>query len=72
MTQHIGIGKATSVEKIEITWPVTGKVQVFENLPVDTNIKIKENDNKFTTYQLARLNFVSGKHEMNMDMHMHH
>jgi hypothetical protein len=59
LKQHIGIGKATSVEKIEITWPVTGKVQVFENLPVDTNIKIKEGDSKFSTYQLNRLDFIS-------------
>jgi hypothetical protein len=62
LQQHIGLGKATSVEKLEITWPVTGKVQVFEDLPVDTNIKIKENDEKFSTYQLARLDFISEKH----------
>jgi hypothetical protein len=42
LKQHIGTGRATAIEKIEITWPVTGKVQVFENLPVDTNIEIKE------------------------------
>ena len=69
LKQHIGIGKATSIEKIEITWPVTGKVQVFENLPVDTNIKIKEGDSKFTTYQLKRLDFISGKQEAHMHMH---
>ncbi len=62
LQQHIGLGQATSVEKIEITWPVTGKIQVFENLPVDTNIKIKEGDSKFTTYQLARLDFISERH----------
>lgn len=62
LQQHIGIGKAASIEKIEITWPVTGKVQVFENPPVDTNIKVKEGDNKFITYQPARLDFISAKH----------
>lgn len=68
LTQHIGIGKATVVEKIEIIWPVTGKVQVFENLPVDINIRIKEDDSKFSTYQLNRFDF--GKTQMNM--HEHH
>jgi hypothetical protein len=63
LQQHIGVGKATLVEKIEITWPVTGKVQVFENLSVDTNIKIKE-DNSKLTYKLARLDFISEKHEL--------
>ncbi len=62
LLQHIGLGLATSVEKIEITWPVTGNIQVFENLPVDTNIKIKEGDSKFTTYQLTRLDFISERH----------
>lgn len=62
LQQHIGIGKATAIEKIEITWPVTGKAQVFEKLPVDTNIKIKEDDSKFTTYKLNRFDLVSQKH----------
>ena len=64
LLQHIGLGQATSIEKIEIRWPVTGKVQVFQNPPVNTNIKIKENDNKFTTYQLARLDFIDQKHAL--------
>jgi hypothetical protein len=59
LRQHIGLGTATSVEKIEITWPVTGKVQVFEHPPVDINIKIKEDDRTFTTYKLALLDFNS-------------
>lgn len=64
LQQHIGLGKATSIERIEITWPVTGKVQMFENAPADTNIKIKENNNKFITYQQTRFEFVSEKHEL--------
>ena len=59
LRQHIGIGHATSIESIEIKWPATGKVQVFKNPPVDINIKIKEGDNSFTTYKLARFDFVS-------------
>lgn len=62
LKQHIGIGKATFIEKIEITWPVTGKVQVFNDLPADTNIKIKEDDDKFKTYQLNRFDFINEKH----------
>jgi len=61
LKQHIGIGKATSIEKVEITWPVTGKVQVFEGLPVDTNIRIKEGDSRFTTYELSLLDFINQK-----------
>jgi hypothetical protein len=57
LKQHFGIGNATSIEKIEVTWPVTGKVQVFNNPPINTNIKIKEGENNLKTYHLARLNF---------------
>ncbi len=65
LQQHIGLGKATSIEKIEITWPVTGKVQVFKNVAVDKNIKIKENDSTFITYKLSRFDFTK-KHAQNM------
>lgn len=64
LLQHIGIGQATAIEKIEITWPVTGRVQVFDNPPIEINIKINEENNKLTTYRLARLDFVSGKHAL--------
>ena len=59
LSQHIGVGKATIIEKIEITWPVTGRVQVFENLPVDKHFKITEASNTYTTYNLSRLDFIS-------------
>ena len=64
LAQHIGIGKATTIKKVEVTWPVTGKIQVFENLPIDTNIKIKEGDSKFNAYQLTHLNLnQEGRHK---------
>jgi len=66
LLQHIGIDQATSIEKIEVTWPVTGKTQVFQNPPVDTNIKIKEGDSKLVTYQLKRLDFTKN-HVMKMN-----
>jgi hypothetical protein len=59
LCQHIGIGQAAGIDKIEITWPVTGKVQTFVNPPVETNIKIREGDSSFATYKLARLDFTS-------------
>jgi len=59
LQQHIGIGQATTIDSIEIKWPVTGKTQVFENPPIDINIKIKEGNNSFTTYRLARFDFNS-------------
>ena len=59
LRQHIGIGKAAAIERIEITWPVTGKLQVFERLLPDMNYKIKEGENTFKTFNLARTDFTS-------------
>jgi hypothetical protein len=60
LRQHIGIGQATAIDRVEIFWPVTGKTQVFRNLPIETNVKIVEGDSAYTTYRLARLDFRSG------------
>lgn len=62
LTQHIGIGQAITIERIEVTWPVTGNVQVFQHPPVNTNIRIKEGDNQLNTYKLTHFDFVSEKH----------
>jgi len=65
LQQHIGIGQAKIIDKIEITWPTSGQHQTFENVPVNGNIKIKEGSPQFTTYTLKRLLFddrvLSGK-----------
>lgn len=57
LRQHIGIGRATSIKRIEIKWPVTGSTQIFTDPPTDSNLKIIEGNNTFTTYKLARFDF---------------
>ncbi|MGH7455910.1 MAG: CRTAC1 family protein, partial [bacterium] len=44
LQQEIGLGQATSISEIEITWPTTGKVQVFKNVGMDQMLKIREGD----------------------------
>ncbi|HEY6504033.1 MAG TPA: CRTAC1 family protein [Chitinophagaceae bacterium] len=61
LRQHIGIGQGTSIDSIEVKWPVTGKVQVFKNPPIDANISIKEGDHAFAIYKLALIDFKSVK-----------
>jgi hypothetical protein len=39
---HIGVGKATNIESLEIRWPGSGTVQRFENLAVDRTYQIRE------------------------------
>ena len=56
LMQHIGIGEATAVEQIEIIWPGNNVKQQFSHLPINTNIKIKEGDQQFSTFQLKKFN----------------
>lgn len=42
--QSIGLGDATSIETIEVTWPVTGTVQVFRDVSLDRFVRIREGD----------------------------
>ena len=57
LRQHIGIGQANIIDKIEINWPATDQTQVFKNIPAGLNIRIKEGSANFTTYKLAQYNF---------------
>jgi hypothetical protein len=44
LRQHLGLGKATRVETLEVLWPATGKTQVFKDLPADRLVEIVEGD----------------------------
>jgi hypothetical protein len=40
--RELGLGRATVVKTIEVTWPVTGKVQRFENVAADRFYLLRE------------------------------
>ena len=61
LRQHIGLGSAETIDKIEIFWPATGNTQTFRSIPVDLNIKIQEGSDQFTSYTLAQCNFQTIK-----------
>ncbi|HEX4383531.1 MAG TPA: CRTAC1 family protein, partial [Myxococcales bacterium] len=39
---HLGVGKATAIELLEIKWPGSGTIQRFENLAADKTWEIRE------------------------------
>ncbi len=43
---HLGLGKATRVEVLEVTWPTTGKSQRFREIPADRSVEITEGDDR--------------------------
>lgn len=44
LRQTVGLGKAERIERLEVTWPKSGKTQVWENVPLDTAIRVTEGE----------------------------
>jgi len=70
LQQHIGIGKATMVDEVQVQWPVTGKTQVFKNLTAGKYFKIKEGVNTLSTFKLNQFNFNASQLQTMDNMEM--
>jgi len=44
LRQEIGLGTATSVDLVEVSWPGSGARQTFTNLPMETLLVLREGD----------------------------
>jgi hypothetical protein len=40
--QEIGLGKATSIVSLEVTWPRSGERAVYTDVPLDAMIRVTE------------------------------
>jgi hypothetical protein len=59
LMQHIGIGRATNIKKIEIKWPGSNTTQTFENVPANQNIYIKEGSPEIKTRSFKQVSLSS-------------
>ena len=69
LRQHIGVGEATVIEKIEIFWPVSKSRQFFTNVAIDYAFHIKEGAAKPEPVSYKRFKFNTlpiGKDSMGM------
>ncbi|MEE8412671.1 MAG: ASPIC/UnbV domain-containing protein, partial [Acidobacteriota bacterium] len=39
---EIGLGRARRVARLEVRWPATGELSVFENIPMDRVVRVHE------------------------------
>jgi hypothetical protein len=53
LQQEIGLGRATVIRSLSITWPVTGKADVYEDVPVNRAYRMREGDPTLTPVTLA-------------------
>ncbi len=70
LRQHIGLGTATLIDKIEIVWPGSNTVTVLENVPVNTAFQLKEVDTALTEVEYAPIPFKKAEQD-HQHMHMH-
>lgn len=52
--QEIGLGDATAIRRLEIYWPRSDIRQVFENVPIDSMIKIIEGEDRYQPLHAPR------------------
>jgi hypothetical protein len=52
LRQHIGIGRPTQVDTIEVFWPTSKTTQTFENTPADRTFRIREGSNQLTPIEI--------------------
>jgi hypothetical protein len=48
LIQHVGLGRATRVESLEVFWPASGTRQIFRDVPLDASIEVREDAAAFT------------------------
>ena len=63
LTQHIGIGKATTIAKLEVIWPVSRTVQVFQNVPINRVLHIRELEQGYTFVTTKRFTLAGSSTE---------
>jgi ASPIC and UnbV len=47
LRREIGVGSATSIDEIIISWPTSRLIQHFKNVAVNQFIKLKEGDDNY-------------------------
>jgi hypothetical protein len=47
LQQEIGLGDATRIARLTVTWPATGTVETFEDVPIGAHVRIIEDDAYF-------------------------
>jgi hypothetical protein len=57
LMQHIGIGKATAIASIEVTWPASRTQRVFKNVAPNQFIEIKELEKAYTKRRVRTATF---------------
>ena len=60
LQQEIGLGAATAVRRVAVTWPATGETDVYANVALDRAYRVREGDAALTPVALAPIDLGAG------------
>ena len=60
LQQEIGLGAATAVRRVAVTWPATGETDVYDDVALDRAYRVREGDAALTPVALAPLDLGGG------------
>ena len=55
LEQEIGLGQASRIMSLEVRWPASGEVQVFDDVPLDAHIEVREGDRDYRLVERPRI-----------------
>ncbi len=47
LRQHVGLGRAKRIDRLEVHWPATGVTQVFSDVPADRHLRVVEGADRY-------------------------
>ena len=57
LEQVIGLGQTSRIVSVEVYWPTSGIQQVFQDVPLDTHIQVREGDDQYRIRDISRIAF---------------
>ena len=66
----MGLGDATGIEQVEITWPRSHEKQLFSNVPMDKALRLVEGKDGFTTVYLPKVKMHAAPGAVKEQHHM--
>jgi hypothetical protein len=66
--QHIGLGKHTTIDEIEVKWPTSGKTERFEHVHTDQSYRLREGEGKLVPVEHRTFTISADHMKMAMSM----
>jgi hypothetical protein len=60
LQQEIGLGRALAIRSLEVRWPTSGAVQIFQDVPMDRVLRIREGADRWTVVAAKSFSFSKG------------